>query len=324
MDSQFIYYTGYNRQRVVRINKTSEAEARVMKNYPELGVIGSVKVYTDNDIVDVNPLCAQNNGLCSTFCFPTPSGRTCGCQDNVKLLSDERTCEGGESCEFKCMEGFKRILEVNVTCDSLGLWNPETETLCSEILCSSSLPNAALTSGCSRRIGESCGITCKEYYSPLLSDDIICSENGEWQAKNISNSTEFCEPKEFTNESDGDQLTIGLSTGVGGLVLIIIIIVIVICLKRMKTRKRMQREAEDTIKAYGKNQYITHQENAPEEDTYATLDEMNFKDLGYMEFDKHYDPDVYGGFVLDAADEYLKPSVERKVVDNDIDEVSEI
>lgn len=29
------------------------------------------------------------------------------------------------------MEGFKRILEVNVTCDSLGLWNPETETLCS-------------------------------------------------------------------------------------------------------------------------------------------------------------------------------------------------
>lgn len=86
----------------------------------------------------------------------------------------------------------------------------------------------------------------------------------------------------------------------------------------------MQREAEDTIKAYEKNQYITHQENAPEEDTYATLDEMNFKDLGYMEFDKHYDPDVYGGFVLDAADEYLKPSVERKVVDNDIDEVSEI
>lgn len=45
--------------------------------------------------------------------------------------------------------------------------------------------------------------------------------------------------KEFTNESDGDQLTIGLSTGVGGLVLIIIIIVIVICLKRMKTRKRL-------------------------------------------------------------------------------------
>lgn len=54
VDSQFIYYTGYNRQSVVRINKTSETEVRVMKNYPELGVIGSFKVYTDNDVIDGN------------------------------------------------------------------------------------------------------------------------------------------------------------------------------------------------------------------------------------------------------------------------------
>lgn len=51
---------------------------------------------------------------------------------------------------------------------------------------------------------------------------------------------------------------------------------------------------------------------------------MNFKDLGYMEFDKYYDFDVYGGFVLDVVDEYFKFFVERKVVDNDIDEVLEI
>lgn len=31
-----------------------EVEVRVMKNYLELGVIGSVKVYIDNDIVDGN------------------------------------------------------------------------------------------------------------------------------------------------------------------------------------------------------------------------------------------------------------------------------
>lgn len=43
----------------------------------------------------VNPLCARFNGLCSTFCFPTPTGRTCGCQDNANLLSDQKTCEGG-------------------------------------------------------------------------------------------------------------------------------------------------------------------------------------------------------------------------------------
>lgn len=44
----------------------------------------------------VNPLCSRNNGLCSTFCFPTPTGRTCGCQDNTELLSDQKTCEGGK------------------------------------------------------------------------------------------------------------------------------------------------------------------------------------------------------------------------------------
>lgn len=37
----------------------------------------------------------------------------------------------GQSCEFECLEGFKRIVEVNVTCDLLGQWNPEWETLCS-------------------------------------------------------------------------------------------------------------------------------------------------------------------------------------------------
>lgn len=31
-----------------------EVEERVMKNYLELGVIGNVKVYIDNDIVDGN------------------------------------------------------------------------------------------------------------------------------------------------------------------------------------------------------------------------------------------------------------------------------
>lgn len=86
----------------------------------------------------------------------------------------------------------------------------------------------------------------------------------------------------------------------------------------------MQREAEETIKAYGNNQYITHSENAPEEDIYATLDEMNFRDLGYIEFDRHYDPGVYGGFVLDETDEYLKPSTGSKEVENKFDKVSEI
>lgn len=71
----------------------------------------------------VNPLCAHNNGLCSTFCFPTPSGRTCGCQDNVELLSDQKTCEGGKK-QF-CI--FKLIWQRHVSRKQLNLF---TRLLC--------------------------------------------------------------------------------------------------------------------------------------------------------------------------------------------------
>jgi len=42
-----------------------------------------------------NALCAQRNGLCSTFCLPQESSKICACQDGVSLLSDRRTCIGG-------------------------------------------------------------------------------------------------------------------------------------------------------------------------------------------------------------------------------------
>lgn len=90
IDEQFIYYTGYNLQRIMKVNKTSERRTKFMDDYPELDVIVGLQVYSDNNTIDVNPLCARFNGLCSTFCFPTPTGRTCGCQDNAKLLSDQK------------------------------------------------------------------------------------------------------------------------------------------------------------------------------------------------------------------------------------------
>jgi hypothetical protein len=48
----------------------------------------------------VSALCLKDNGNCSTFCFPTPSGRRCGCQDNVNLRSDQTTCQGGLLSSF--------------------------------------------------------------------------------------------------------------------------------------------------------------------------------------------------------------------------------
>lgn len=92
-----------------------------MQNYPEFGRLDSLDIYAD-DFTDgksmfhcvffiVNAVwvnvhcfsffsvesssCSSKNGLCSTFCFPTPTGRTCGCQDKVNLQSDQLTCQRG-------------------------------------------------------------------------------------------------------------------------------------------------------------------------------------------------------------------------------------
>ena len=44
----------------------------------------------------VNEKCAVNNVLCSTFCLPTPFGRSCACEEGVLLEKDGRTCKGGK------------------------------------------------------------------------------------------------------------------------------------------------------------------------------------------------------------------------------------
>ena len=48
-------------------------------------------------------------------------------------------------------------------------------------LCSSSLENAALSSGCSRRPGDSCSFSCAEGYIPLNSNNLVCGSDGTWK-----------------------------------------------------------------------------------------------------------------------------------------------
>ncbi|XP_061184434.1 low-density lipoprotein receptor-related protein 4-like [Saccostrea echinata] len=94
ISGQHLFYTAWNRQRITKMDKSTGSKITFMSKHPELGRLDSLAIIAD-DIVDVNPICSKKNGGCSTFCFPTPSGRACGCQDNVNLLSDQKTCEGG-------------------------------------------------------------------------------------------------------------------------------------------------------------------------------------------------------------------------------------
>ncbi|XP_062570264.1 prolow-density lipoprotein receptor-related protein 1-like [Saccostrea cucullata] len=196
---QYLYYTAWNRQRITKMDKATGAKLIFMPNYPELGRLDSLDIYAD-DTMDVNAICSKKNRNCSTFCFSTPTGRTCGCQDNVNLQADQKTCQGvfrctsplpninlldclafpGEICEFECKPGFRRDVNTSITCNQLSQWDPPTASLCSEIFCSPSLTNAVLSSNCSRSVNKSCTFECSEGYSRTTLQSLMCTMNGTW------------------------------------------------------------------------------------------------------------------------------------------------
>nr|XP_034317566.1 low-density lipoprotein receptor-related protein 2 isoform X5 [Crassostrea gigas] len=196
---QYLYYTAWNRQRITKLDKRTGSKVIFMSNHPELGRLDGLDIYADES-QDVSSSCSSKNGFCSTFCFPTPTGRTCGCQDNVNLQSDQLTCQGvsrcptllrnlhfldcqpypGQSCNFECKTGYRLAINTSVSCGSLGQWNLPIDTLCEVIMCPESLDTAVLSPKCSRRIGDSCSFSCINGYRLTTSTNLMCTADGTW------------------------------------------------------------------------------------------------------------------------------------------------
>ncbi|XP_062578036.1 uncharacterized protein LOC134239920 [Saccostrea cucullata] len=133
------------------MDKSTGSKKVFMSNHPELGRLDSLAIFADERI-DVSSLCSKKNGNCSTFCFPTPTGRTCGCQDNVDLQADQKTCQGvsrcstslpnvnffnclpypGQTCTIDCKPGYRLLNSKTITCDNNGQWVPFPSSLCTE------------------------------------------------------------------------------------------------------------------------------------------------------------------------------------------------
>uniref|UniRef100_K1QI54 Low-density lipoprotein receptor-related protein 4 n=1 Tax=Magallana gigas TaxID=29159 RepID=K1QI54_MAGGI len=121
VNGQLLFYTAWNRQR-----------------FKEDNFVKSIYV-----LKIVNKACSNGEGQCSTFCFPTPDGGICGCQDSVSLLPNNKTCVGaprctsdltgldlldcepsaGLSCRFQCQPGLTLTLNTTLTCTPGGQWN---------------------------------------------------------------------------------------------------------------------------------------------------------------------------------------------------------
>ncbi|XP_033728472.1 low-density lipoprotein receptor-related protein 4-like [Pecten maximus] len=203
----YLYYVGTNLPGVLKADKTTGNKVSYMGQMPELGALGTVTIQP-GDLQPVNPVCQNNNGDCSTFCLPTPSSHSCGCEDGVLLLDDKKTCQGvkkecpkiipfgslvpdadcfaieGYKCRVRCSEGYRRSANVTfdtMSCLSTGQWEYDVNTICEPITCPREVPNGILMNGCDKSINSVCSVTCATDFTPGPTGALVsCQKTGYW------------------------------------------------------------------------------------------------------------------------------------------------
>lgn len=58
--------------------------------------------------------CLENNGGCDHFCRNTVGSFECSCQKGHKLLTNERTCQGGSLFTLHIVSAFWVVLQIDV------------------------------------------------------------------------------------------------------------------------------------------------------------------------------------------------------------------
>ncbi|KAL3890986.1 hypothetical protein ACJMK2_003252, partial [Sinanodonta woodiana] len=88
-DYLFISTDGHSNN-IIQLKMSNPNETVAFASYGELGTIGFIAIYS-SEVQNRTTFCSVNNGGCSTFCFPIPSGGICGCEDGVDLKEGSKT-----------------------------------------------------------------------------------------------------------------------------------------------------------------------------------------------------------------------------------------
>ncbi|XP_069122243.1 low-density lipoprotein receptor-related protein 5-like [Argopecten irradians] len=218
----FLYYVGYNRHKITKVNINTKQLAAFMDDQPEFGAIDSVDIVPTANTQPVNTQCSQGNGGCSHYCFSKPSGRVCGCPDNLYLdqttqstcttapptcpmtipngqLNPGCTARSGTSCGYSCIsDRFMKNPNVNIlTCTPSMFWDHPTDTLCIEKVCNTTMPAGTLLN-CQGKAGEMCGWACPANLQkkPYL-EQVVCLNSGQWSTP----LGQLCVPKVKCNSA---------------------------------------------------------------------------------------------------------------------------
>ncbi|XP_069121299.1 low-density lipoprotein receptor-related protein 6-like [Argopecten irradians] len=202
----FLYVTSERIHKVVKMNLHDKTEASFMADNADFSILINLHVYP-GQVQPVHPVCANNNGECSTFCLPSPSTSSsyCACQDGTDIkIDDPYTCQGvtrcalsipngsfrdpcsrnsGDVCTFECNTGYaSTVASHTLTCGSDGQWDGYIQLLCQrKASCHSVIPNGQFDNTCTYYSGESCVFRCDvQFASNVTSQTLTCGQNGQW------------------------------------------------------------------------------------------------------------------------------------------------
>uniref|UniRef100_A0AAY4C4T1 EGF-like domain-containing protein n=1 Tax=Denticeps clupeoides TaxID=299321 RepID=A0AAY4C4T1_9TELE len=118
----FIFWSDWVRRAVLRCNKYTGGDMRILRADIPHQPMGIVAVANDTNSCELSP-CRVMNGGCQDLCLLTPHGSVnCSCRGERVLLEDNRCVSVNSSCsihaEFECGNG--ECIDYQLTCDGIA------------------------------------------------------------------------------------------------------------------------------------------------------------------------------------------------------------
>ncbi|MEQ2258234.1 Low-density lipoprotein receptor- protein 1B, partial [Xenotaenia resolanae] len=120
--ADFIYWSDWTRRAVLRSNKYTGSDTKVLRADIPHQPMGIIAVAKDTNNCELSP-CRHMNGGCGDLCLLTAHGRVnCSCRGERVLLDDNRCVSENSSCniytEFECGNG--ECIDYQLTCDGVA------------------------------------------------------------------------------------------------------------------------------------------------------------------------------------------------------------
>ncbi|MED6290428.1 Low-density lipoprotein receptor- protein 1B, partial [Characodon lateralis] len=120
--ADFLYWSDWTRRAVLRSNKYTGGDTKVLRADIPHQPMGIIAVAKDTNNCELSP-CRHMNGGCGDLCLLTAHGRVnCSCRGERVLLDDNRCVSENSSCniytEFECGNG--ECIDYQLTCDGVA------------------------------------------------------------------------------------------------------------------------------------------------------------------------------------------------------------